>query len=333
MIPIGLPSVSFLLTVAALFFTTLIWLIWTLRLVFLRRRENNRHKRLVYLLVTAIAFFTLFKTAGVYFQLTKELRVSSANYHLALGAPQQLGHIDMPAGTQLQLALTNLKDSFKAASFPEPVLISGIQALRVERDISSAINDSRIVGFTPTNLRVIGQGISLQAGWYCDATQPIEFTLNADGEISTFSACTLALDTTVDEIILPAGTVLRASTGKPYTDGFVDIDRWTVYVPSHAEINVDGLALTDAHLTLDNMRRLHEIGGALLSRDTQLGDLKHAAGSTARLNPRRLRETYPAAWLIEIPDGSLSSTPPNTVHHTYAIHDRTGKTLAILPTR
>ncbi|AQU82377.1 MULTISPECIES: hypothetical protein [unclassified Halomonas] len=333
MIPIGLPSVSFLLTIAALFSTTLVWLIWTLRLVFLRKRESNRYKLFVYLLVTVIAFFTLFKTADVYLQLAKEQRASNTNYRLALGAPQQLGHIDMPAGTQLQLALANLKDSFKAASFPEPVLISGIQALRVERDISSKINDSRIVGFTPTTLRVIGQGTSLQAGWYCDATQPIQFTLNADGEISTFSACTLALDTTVDEIVLPAGTVLRASTGKSYTDGFVDIDRWTVYVQSDAEINVDGLVLTDAHLTLDNMRRLHEIGGALLIRDTQLGELQHAAGSTVRLNPRRLRETYPAAWLIEIPDGSLSSTESNTIHQAHAIQDRTGNTLAILPAR
>lgn len=334
MIPIGLPSTSFVLLIVAMLTTTLIWFVWTLRFTLLRKKASNRNVLLAYLVTMAIALFTLFKIVDVYLQVAEYQRASNASYRPTLGILQRLGHIDMPAGTQLQLAIANLKESFQIAIFPVPVVISGTQALRVERySHIETDHNYQAVGVIPTHLRVIGQGISLQEGWRCDATQPIEFTLNPDGDVSTFSACTLAQGNTADGIVLPAGTSLRASAGNAYTDGFVDIDRWTLHVQSDAEINIDGLALADANVALDDLRRLYEISSALLIRDTQFGKISHAAGSTVHLNPRRLRETYSSAWLIESLDEALSPAQPNTVPLTRIIQDRSGKLLAILPDR
>lgn len=77
-----------------------------------------------------------------------------------------------------------------------------------------------------------GNGVTLQSGWRCDAAQPVEFDLKADGDVSAFSRCVLADGNIVDGIVLPKGTFLRASTGNVYTDGFIDSDRWVLDTPT-----------------------------------------------------------------------------------------------------
>lgn len=55
-------------------------------------------------------------------------------------------------------------------------------------------------------MRITGIGVTTQSDWRCDATQPVEFDLMADGSISTFSKCILADGNVVDGISLPKGT-------------------------------------------------------------------------------------------------------------------------------
>ncbi|MFK3779746.1 hypothetical protein [Agrobacterium sp. NPDC089420] len=329
MIPVALPSVEALLLVALLLGTTLVWSIWTLGLLF--RYARGRWQRpaiLPFGLVTAIAVFTLWQIADFCLEMRAYDRERAASYRPELLEPTRLGQIDMPKGTKLELAVADTRDAFSRAVFPHPVRVADIDAVEIARYIAIKTNDNyETVGFTAENMRITGNGVTMQSGWRCDATRPVEFDLQADGGISAFSRCVLADGNAVDGIALPEGTALRASTGNVSIDGFVDIDRWVLDTPEGRTVHIDSFDLSDATLALDGERKLHEIKGAVLSREATLGTRRHAAGTHVRYNPRHLRKDYPAAWLLTPPQPDAD---PRPVSSGSLVQSREGKVLATL---
>lgn len=163
----------------------------------------------------------------------------------------RLGQIDMPKGTKLELAVADTRNPSTARSSPSRVG----RECRCRRDRplyrDKTNGNYETVGFVPETMRVTGNGVTLQSGWRCDAAQPVEFDLKADGDVSAFSRCVLADGNIVDGIVLPKGTFLRASTGNVYTDGFIDSDRWVLDTPTGQAIRIDDFALEDVTLALD----------------------------------------------------------------------------------
>ncbi|MND23684.1 hypothetical protein [Agrobacterium tumefaciens] len=329
MIPVALPSVEAVLLVAFLLATTFVWAVWTLGLLI--RYASGRWKRpaiLPYGLVTAIAVFTLWQIAGFCLEMRAYDRERTANYRPELLEPTRLGQIDMPEGTKLELAIANNRDAFSRAVFPHPVRVADIDAVEIARYIAIKTNDNyETVGFTPDNMRITGNGVTVQSGWRCDATRLVEFDLRADGGISAFSRCILADGNVVDGITLPDGTSLRASTGNVYIDGFVDSDRWVLDTPRDRTVHVDNFDLSDATIALDDERKLHEIKGAVLSKEAMLGIRRHAAGTHVRYNPRHFRKDYPAAWLLSPP---LPDADPRPVSPGSLVQGREGEVLTTL---
>lgn len=327
MIPVALPSVEALLLLAFFLITTLVWGVWSLWL--LVRYMGGRWKRpmiLPYGLVTAVALFTLFRFVEFYLEMGAYDRERAIRYQPELLEPARLGGIDMPKGTKLELAIADNKEAFDRAVFPHPVRIADIDAVEIARYIAIKTNENyETIGFTPGDMRITGIGVTTQSDWRCDATQPVEFDLMADGSISTFSKCILADGNVVDGISLPKGTSLRASTGNVYTDGFVDSDRWVLDIPTGQTIHIDDFDLSEVTLALNGERKLHEISKGTLSKDAALGTLHHAAGTNIRYNPRHLRNDYPDAWLI-IPPLPDTGAPP--VPSPDIVQSRDGEVLA-----
>ncbi|MBV4451571.1 MULTISPECIES: hypothetical protein [Pseudomonas] len=329
MIPVALPSVEQLLYLALFFAATLFWLGWTIRLVV--RYATGRWRRpvlLPYTLITACALFTLWQFADFYLQMRSYERERAASYFPELAEPMRLGQIDMPKGTKLELAVADQRESFKRAVFPSPVRMVDIDAVEVARYIAIQTNEKyETVGFTPENMRITGDGTTMQNGWRCDALQPVEFELKPDGGVSAFSNCKLADGNVVDGITLPGGTLLRASTGNVYVDGFVDSDRWVLDMPEHVPVRIDHFELADATIALDAERKLYEVRSAVLANVATLAERRYAAASAIRFNPRYVREDYPGAWLITPPPGVDGSQPlaPETI-----VQRRDGKVLATL---
>lgn len=327
MIPVALPSVEALLLIAFLFATTFVWIVWTLGLLI--RYICGRWKRpmlLPYGLVTAIAAFTVWKTGDFYIHMRAYDRERTASYRPELLAPTRLGQIDMPKGTKLELAIADTRDAFSRALFPHPVRVADIDAVEIARYIAIKTNDNyETIGFTPDNMRITGNGVTTQSGWRCDATQPVEFDLRPDGSISAFSRCILANGNVVDDITLPEGTSLRASTGNVYIDGFVDSDRWVLGTPQGQTVRVDNFDLSDATIALDDERKLYEIKGAVLSKEATLGTRRHASGTHVRYNSRHLRKDYPAAWLLTPP---LPDVDPQPSSPASLVQNREGEVLA-----
>ncbi|MFF2323090.1 hypothetical protein ACFVTJ_18745 [Agrobacterium sp. NPDC058088] len=309
MIPVALPSVEALLLLAFLLATTFVWVVWTLSL--LVRYAAGRWKRpliLPYGLVTTVALFTLWQIGDFYLQMNAYENERAASYRPELSAPARLGQIDMPKGTKLELAVANTPESFNRALFPHPVSVADIDAVEITRYISIKTNENyETIGFTPDNMRIIGNGVTSQSGWRCDATQPVQFDLKSDGGISAFSTCVLADGNVVDGIRLPKGTSLRSSTGNVYTDGFVDSDRWVLDTPEGRVVRIDDFDLQDVTLALDGERNLYEIRRARLSEEKMVGKYPYPPGTEIRLNSRHIRDDYPGAWWMRQPSDDTQS--------------------------
>ncbi|MBD8688793.1 MULTISPECIES: hypothetical protein [unclassified Rhizobium] len=327
MIPVALPPAEVLLLFAFCLAATLFWSVWTLRLMV--RFATGRWCRpaiLPYALNTAFALLTLWQFVDFYLQMRTYERERAAIYRPELSEAVRLGQIDMPVGTKLELAVADQRDSFNRAVFPTPVRVADIDAVEVARYVSIKTSENyEIVGFNSENMRITGHGMTMQAGWRCDATQPVEFDLKPDGGIAAFSKCTLDDGNVVDGITLPKGTSLRASTGNVYTDGFVDSDRWVLDPPVGLTVRIDGLDLEDANLSLDRERKLYEVRNAVLSKMATRGEHPYVATSHISYNPRHFRESYSNVWLITPPQDRKGSqlVSPDTI-----VQDRAGRVLA-----
>ncbi|WP_313618427.1 hypothetical protein [Agrobacterium sp.] len=332
MIPVALPSVEFLAIVGLLFLTTLVWFVWTIWLLFFRKSQKPwaNHWFALYGLTTFPALFTLYHVVTFSLEMRALDREHEKNFAPTLTSSERIGQIDMPEGTKLRLAVAQKPESFGRATFPHTVEIAGINALAVDRYIAITYDDSyNVTGFAPDNMRVVGEGTTQQQGWTCQATTPVEFDVQEDGSIKAFKRCVLAAGNMADGIDLPAGTEVWTSTGNVYTSGFIDTDRWVLDVRQGKTVQVDGLELTGPRILLDENRKLHEISGATLAKDTTFGANTYAAGTIVRFNPLHLRDTHPDAWLMTSKEGVEDDAillPPDG-----EVLDRTGKVLTTLP--
>jgi len=343
MIPVALPSTEWLLTVGGLLLLSAIWVIWSLILLI----SSTSRKRLVnirlviYLLCAASAAFVVYKVYMASVETDKAMQKLQKEYHPVLSHPQRIGQIDMPAQTKLSLAQANTLESFQRAEFPHPINIAGIHALKLERYLSYDLDETYTHGtYTPEDMRITGTGTAQQAGWHCDASQPVKFTLHADGTIAAFDKCQLAEGNQVDGVAIPAGTSVMSSTGNTWTDGFVDQDRWqldTRAVSSQNNIvEVDGLPLVGPWMYLDKNRQIYMITFAELARTVTFGGISHPKGTSVSLNPRAVREHYAGAWVfspqnpeidLDIASGTDSNTDVKQDKHNI-VQDRSGHVLA-----
>lgn len=318
MIPIGLPSIEFMLAVMALLLTTAVWIGWS-GWMFFRDRGFKRLRgiRLVaYLIVTAVSLFTVYKIVELNILFDAFERDHTQNYQPTLAVAQQIEGIEMPAGTQLTLAVAAQLSSFSSARFPTSIPVLGVNTLRLERYIRIEYDEAnRPIGTLALNQRLTGEGNSLQSDWLCDASDPIVFERDEDGSYR-FERCVLASGNRIEGLELPAGTELMASMGNAYPDGFIDQDRWVLSVPSSHTITVDGLPLSSPVIRLDSQRRIYEVGHTALAHAVQFGGIDHAAGTVAAFHPRSLRGAHANGWRLTATDGAT------------VIQSRTGELLA-----
>lgn len=328
MIPVGLPDTKFVLMVLAMLIATVGWSVWTLRIVFLKRsRQTLSGLRLgIYIALGAIAVFNVFKFVQLQVHMNNYKKDWQRHYLPVLQSPERLGGIDMPAGTQLKLAVADARDSFEQASFPEPIAVAGIQASQIARYVRVVPDGAdEDPGFTALNMRVTGQGVSVQEGWRCDASSPVIFTLNGNGQPPIFERCTLADGNAVDGSVLPSGTDVWLTEGTVYLDGFVDKDRWILDVPTTSAVEIDGLVLSGPVLKLDQNRRLYRLERGTLKQDTRFGSLVHANGTTASLNPRGLSAALEETWVFK--PSQQAEPGPEATKQVPILQDRSGAEL------
>lgn len=305
MIPVGLPSVEFLLAVLALLLTTVVWVGWSVCLLLSRNGIRGlRGTRLaVYLAVALVSLFTLFKIAELMLALSASEREQALHYRPTLATTQKIEGIEMPAGTRLTLSVAAQLSSFTSARFPAAIPLLGVNTLHLERYVRIEHDEEfNPISTLALNQRLTGEGNSPQRDWICDASHPIVFELE-DGQLNRFERCTLASGNRLEGIALATGTEVRASEGNTYTDGFIDLDRWVLDVPQSQTITLDSVPLRSPVISLDSQRQIYEVSRAELSQPVLFGDIEHAAGTLAHLNPRSLRKRYPNAWLFTAADG------------------------------
>ncbi|WP_143220544.1 MULTISPECIES: hypothetical protein [unclassified Achromobacter] len=252
----------------------------------------------------------------------------AAARRMTLAQAARIGPVDMPAGTRLTLSVAGKPETFTQAEFAYPVLIGGVLATRVKREITDEYDQESydISVSYPTTMAVTGAGVQQVDGWRCDAARGVTFDTARDGTLVRMAHCVLAQGNTVAmpvrggkdpaargvgatdlalppghvaaDIALPAGSDLRASSGNRYVDGFTDADRWEVEPPQGTVLRIAGLALLDPLIRLDGERRYFELPSGRLPCDLVLGEMHYTAGTRVRSAPRSWRDKHPDAWVF-----------------------------------
>ena len=344
MIPIALPSTEWLLVVGGLLLLSIIWIFWSLMLIFsAASRKRLIHLRLViYLFCTAVALFVIYQIYTVTIDTQQAMQKLQKEYYPVLSHPQRIGQIEMPAKTELSLLQANTLESFQHADFPHAIKIQGINANSVERYVSYEYDkqDYSVTKIIPKNMSVRGTGITQQAGWRCDANLAVKFTLHADGAIADFDGCQLAESETIDGVIMPLKTVVTPTQGDAWTDGFVDQDRWLLDTDIDLSfsniVEIDGLPLVAPHIYLDAHRKIYTVIHTELARTVTFGGITHPKGTLVNLNPRPLRKHYAGSWIFVPPTktpemdldilGGFGSGEQRTLPNI--VQDRSGHLLA-----
>lgn len=254
MIPIGLPSLEFVLIRLGYLAATLVWIVWLLRLAFSRkaRRRMGSGRILAFVLLTGVGCYSLWSVYVFHRDFTAYRAEDREKYRPVLAQARRLGGIDMPAGTALVLRVTRQAESFSQAEFPHPIPIAGVQALRAERYLSIQTDENyRTTGFTPKNLRLTGLGESRQEGWLCDAAMPVILATHADGSIKALESCTAAAGNLVEGQPLPEGAEIVATQGEVYLDGRRGSDRWLIHLPPEVGMRIRGSEQKGGALLLD----------------------------------------------------------------------------------
>ncbi|MBE9603931.1 hypothetical protein IAI18_03575 [Acetobacteraceae bacterium H6797] len=237
MIPVALPSTESLLALLALLVGSAIWLGWAVRLVVsARARQGFRGWRVgVFALLGLVCGGVLWLIIDITLHVRAVRAEYREKYTLLLASDERVGAIDMPRGTMLRLKVPYQAASFDRAEFPRAVNIGGVMARVAERYVSLQTNAQyETIGFRPENIRLTGEGESLQQGWRCDAARPIEFETGEDGSLGAFRHCRAAGGNAIEGQSLPAGADIIATGGSRYTDGSVGDDRWLVHLPEGA---------------------------------------------------------------------------------------------------
>ncbi|RJE78620.1 hypothetical protein DWB67_16700 [Paracoccus sp. JM45] len=255
MIPIPILSPEAILIILAFYAATLAWLVWTLRILF---SEKTRHQLrawriLVYTILTGMSCLT----AWYHYDRQQQTAAFKTKFEPVLAENSLIGGINMPAGTKLVIETPDDFETFRKAQFPHPVRISGTDALLAERYLSAETDEEyHTTGYTPLNIRLTGLGESLENDWRCDATHPITLQTHGDGSIKAFESCIAAAGNRIENLPLPKGAQIIATDGSVFTDGFVDLDRWLIYLPDNADFRVQNKQQIEGVIRLDAERRI-----------------------------------------------------------------------------
>lgn len=258
-IPIGLPSIEFVLIRLAYLGVTLFWLAWLVRLGLSQkaRLRLRSWRGAAFLICGAIACYSIWAIYDFNRHLDAYRSQHQAQYYPVLAMAHSLGGIDMPAGTKLKLALAYQLASFERATFAFSINIGGVDTLLAERYIAIRTDaDYQSAGFSVENLRLTGIGESAQAGWVCDASSPIVFLTHPDGSIARFESCTAAAGNLIQDAALPQGADIIATQGRVFLNGTTGADRWLIQLPPDARFSSHGISQIGGALWLDADRKI-----------------------------------------------------------------------------
>lgn len=315
MIPIALPSAGFYIFVSLGFLAGLALLGWALVLVASggARRTVRKYWKTSSLLfvVLAVPFAFYAWVQAVIWQIGRESDRREAARNVTLEATTTVGGIAMPAGTRLKLQDEGQLETYVEAEFPQPVAMYGVQASRATRYLDADYDSETyaLSGRHPRSVLLRGAGSQAVQGWQCDATQDIEFDVEADGALKMLNKCVLGPGNRVEALDLAPGSIVYGSSGTVYTDGSRDPDQWRIEVKDPVAVKVYGLPLSEPRLYLDGERRLLRVSDAELACPTRFGGVDYAAGTqvkTARRGRGDDREPYPGVLVLSPWNGQVA---------------------------
>ncbi len=315
MIPVAPISLTFLLIITLGPLALIILVVWAVLLFSQPRRranfKNNPWPRILLLIPLLVlgVYYAGFQWAV--YQFDKEFEQELASRQHVLKEPGRFAGVDMPAGTELELAVLGDPDSVSWARFPAAVMVGGAPVLALKRPRPDLAD---------SNWQLTMAGDAELEGWQCDGRQMLEMKADPSAESGfQFVSCFLAKGnqitgwspyaaaTNVNEapafvLDLPAGTLVQARpAGTLYIDGQRDQDRWAIRVEdSGLQLRAWGLSLERAYFSVDKNKALLYLSQGRLVQDIQLGGFSYPAGTRVSTPNYRFFPQWPLLLRMQL---------------------------------
>jgi len=214
--------------------------------------------------------------------------------------------IQMPKGTQLELYQPDQLDSFRRATFPQPIQFGNfhVNSIKIARGFDLEL-------FNDRSITLEGDGTDLIEGWPCKISVYIQVYLDRNGKINGLEYCSLAQQIHLNNLEIQPVASIERSKDQKYPDGFVSKDYWEI---KSASIKYKNISMSWADIYLDHDKNLVGIENARLEEDLKLGNIKYPKGTEFNLLVRPLAKQE--AWLF-IPPEKLNAIDENGKIYTH----------------
>ncbi|MNE24712.1 hypothetical protein D3C81_883020 [compost metagenome] len=214
--------------------------------------------------------------------------------------------IQMPKGTQLELYQPDQFDSFRSATFPQPIHFGNfnISSIEIARGYELEL-------FNDRSITLEGEGTDRVEGWPCKVSVYIKVYLDKDAKINGLEYCSLAHLIRLNHLEIQPVASIERSKDQKYPDGFVSKDYWEI---KSASIKYKNISMSWADIYFDHDKNLVGIENARLEEDLKIGNIKYPKGTEFKLLVRPLAKQE--AWLF-IPPEKLNAIDKNGKIYTH----------------
>ncbi|MFX8460871.1 hypothetical protein [Acinetobacter baumannii] len=268
-------------------------------------RNGNILIRLIFLL----SFLCLLLNIGLGILsiiIDNKIKKNGETLNKVLVKDEKVLGIPMPKGTQLELYQPNQLDSFRRATFPQPIQFGNfhVNSIKIARGIDIEL-------FNDRSITLEGEGKDLVEGWPCEISVYIKVYLDRNAKINGLEYCSLAQRVQLNHLEIEPKANIERSKDQKYPDGFVSKDFWII---KDASIKYKNISMSWAYIYLDQDKKLIGIENAILEEDLRIGNIKYPKGTEFNLLVRPL--TKQEAWLF-IPPEKVNAIDAKGKIYTY----------------
>ncbi|MBB3139087.1 hypothetical protein FHS26_006868 [Rhizobium pisi] len=324
MIPIAPISIFFYLLLLVSTISALLLVSW-LAMLSVRRGARETFRAWLWFtlpIMMLLALSSTFVLSFVYqgYLVDADIKRDEAARNITLENPAVVAGIAMPAGTQLHSMRPGDREAFDAAHFPVPILINGLTATSLSRNLYPDLDTDT---YAATSVEVILAFDQRVDGWLCGRGEPVAYKIEAAKIV--FDSCVLGAANRLENWEIPVGAKLLAHAGSSRG--------WTIFLAPETMTTVRGLPLQGARIAVDRDRHFADFSEAVLATGLRLGVVTYPAGTRIRskewTSPGRDSDSLilsPVRGQLAKPDGQPDVLFGNSIVQTVA-----GQVLATLP--
>ncbi|MCE6409459.1 hypothetical protein ABTN05_14685 [Acinetobacter baumannii] len=206
---------------------SLVFFLFAVGMIFSAKlRSVIRNRNILIRLIFLLSFLCLLLNIGLGILsiiIDNKIKKNGEALNKVLVKDEKVLGIPMPKGTQLELYQPNQLDSFRRATFPQPIQFGNfhVNSIKIARGIDIEL-------FNDRSITLEGEGKDLVEGWPCEISVYIKVYLDRNAKINGLEYCSLAQRVQLNHLEIEPKANIERSKDQKYPDGFVSKDFWII---------------------------------------------------------------------------------------------------------